>query len=577
MNRTPKKMALLVGLMSLALAGLVALQLILLDHARELKKQTFRQNVNGALNSIVQKIETHETVAMVVAITVNDSAAGNLDILKWVEQQESDSATAAKDSTRFNQKLRLITSILPDSIRKIISTRPRRVRMNMRFQDTGEDTSVDAGKITFTANATVDYPDNASQSGKSVAYRYVVRDSSTFAPNDLGEKPNDHAALTILGGRKKALISKVFDQLESTTALPLEARIEPAVLDSIVETTLRENGIEMPFVYGINRRDEKEFAFVKPEGMEALLRQSEFRTPIFPYDLFDMHDELIVYFPEQNLYMLQETGLLFVSTILLMAVIIFGFIYAVRTIFKQRRFAASLADFINNMTHEFKTPISTISLAAEAMAHSEVKDNTQRFQRYTQIIRDENSRMRQQVEKILQMSVLEKGDYELNLTEFDLHETIRNAVENIALLVEKRGGKIRYDLRAAPNKIKADAVHVANIIHNLLDNANKFTPDKPEITVSTRNNEQGIHILVSDNGIGLRAEDQKRVFEKYFRVSTGNVHDVKGFGLGLSYVRMMVEAHGGTVGLQSELKKGTTFDVFLPYSPNGSQTENSRV
>ncbi|MFQ5633392.1 MAG: hypothetical protein ACE5I1_31890, partial [bacterium] len=291
MNLVRKKIILLISLMSLALAGLVALQLVLFGRARELKEQTFRQNVNGALNSIVQKIETHETVAMVVAIAVGDSAAGNVEILKWMDQQESDS-TAVQDSVRFDQKLRLITSILPDSIEKMISMRPRHVRMEMQVQGTDKDTSAVADKATFTANATVDSAEGAAKSKKNITYRYVVRDSTSYASIAKGQ-PDDHIALTILGGRKKALIRKVFDQLEDARALPPEARLEPAVLDSIIEATLRENGIEMPFAYGIKRRGEEGFALVKPEGMDAFLRESAFRTPLFPFDLFGQQDELI--------------------------------------------------------------------------------------------------------------------------------------------------------------------------------------------------------------------------------------------------------------------------------------------
>ena len=302
--------------------------------------------------------------------------------------------------------------------------------------------------------------------------------------------------------------------------------------------------------------------------MEDNLRTSEYRTPLFPHDIFAGQQDLVVYFPDQKMFLFQQTAALFVASFLLMTIVVFGFVYAVGTIFRQQRFASSLTSFINNMTHEFKTPISTISLAAEAMSSSVDVADQKRLTRYTQIIRDENSRMREQVEKILQMSVLERGEYELNLDEVDVHETIRTAIANIALQVEKRGGQIISDLSASVAKIKADALHLANIIHNLLDNANKYTPQSPQITVSTRSDTQGIRIQVADNGIGLRSEDQKRIFEKYFRVSTGNVHDVKGFGLGLSYVRMMVEAHGGRVEVRSEINRGATFEVFLPFIPD---------
>jgi two-component system phosphate regulon sensor histidine kinase PhoR len=172
--------------------------------------------------------------------------------------------------------------------------------------------------------------------------------------------------------------------------------------------------------------------------------------------------------------------------------------------------------------------------------------------------------MRNQVEKILEMAALEEGDYELNIAAVDAHKIIADAVQNIALQVEKRGGKIDCRLEAAEHLIEADEVHLTNIIHNLLDNANKYSPEAPRITITTANVNENLHIRIADNGIGLRPEDQKRVFEKYYRVPTGNVHDVKGFGLGLSYVRLMVEAHGGTITVRSEYQKGSEFEILLP-------------
>jgi two-component system phosphate regulon sensor histidine kinase PhoR len=188
--------------------------------------------------------------------------------------------------------------------------------------------------------------------------------------------------------------------------------------------------------------------------------------------------------------------------------------------------------------------------------------------RYSRIIRDENTRMRNQVEKILEMAALEKGDYELNLSPVDAHKVIAEAVQNIALQVERRGGKIDCRLAAAEHIVEADEVHLANIIHNLLDNANKYSPETPRIAITTANSNASLHIRITDNGIGLRPEDQKRVFEKYYRVPTGNVHEVKGFGLGLSYVKLMVEAHRGTITVKSELKRGSEFEIVLPLQPH---------
>ncbi|HEY6952139.1 MAG TPA: HAMP domain-containing sensor histidine kinase, partial [Bacteroidota bacterium] len=248
------------------------------------------------------------------------------------------------------------------------------------------------------------------------------------------------------------------------------------------------------------------------------------------------------------------------------AIIIFCFVYIVRTILRQKEFAGRLSDFINNMTHEFKTPISTISLASEAIARPENSRSQPKVKRYNGMIADENNRMKKQVEKILQMSALEEGDYELNLVPVDVHKVITKAVESISLQMTARKGSITTTLGASRSTIHADAVHLENIIHNVLDNAVKYTRDTPKIVVSTASGTDRLIIRVQDNGIGIADEHLEKVFEKYYRVPTGNLHDVKGFGLGLSYVKLVTEAHHGTITIQSLPGAGTTVELRFPLS-----------
>ena len=228
------------------------------------------------------------------------------------------------------------------------------------------------------------------------------------------------------------------------------------------------------------------------------------------------------------------------------------------------QFSVRLMDFINNMTHEFKTPISTVSVAAETMMHPNVIHDEEKLRRYGTVIQDENLRMKHQVDKILQMAVLEEGTYKLKCGPVDVHEIISKAAENTALQVEARAGTISCALEADSTTISADVVHFTNIINNLLDNAVKYSHERPEIKVSTRNSDGSIRITIADNGIGISEEDQRRVFEKYFRVHTGNVHNVKGFGLGLSYVKLMTEAQGGSITLNSTPGRGTSIELSFP-------------
>jgi len=217
------------------------------------------------------------------------------------------------------------------------------------------------------------------------------------------------------------------------------------------------------------------------------------------------------------------------------------------------------------MTHEIKTPISTISLACEVLSDKEIMKSETLSQTYINIIIEENKRLESLAEHILQTSTLEKGQLVLRKEEIDIHNIIPQAVNNVGFHVMQKNGQIHQQLNAKNSKIIADKIHITNLIYNLLDNANKYSPEKPKIIVSTENTENGVIISVCDNGIGISHSNQKKIFEKLFRVSTGNIHDVKGFGLGLSYVKALVDMHGGNIMIESELKKGSTFKIYLPF------------
>jgi signal transduction histidine kinase len=223
-------------------------------------------------------------------------------------------------------------------------------------------------------------------------------------------------------------------------------------------------------------------------------------------------------------------------------------------------------DFINNMTHELKTPIATISLASEMLKDPVISSIESSRLKYAGVIFEENKRLANHVEQVLQIARLEKGELQLNFNDTDLHEIIQNVIRQFDLICEEYEGEITSDLKASPSILKLDEMHFSNVIKNLLDNAFKYNDKKPKIHISTQNIRDGIQILVKDNGIGLSKEDQHKVFEKFYRVQRGNVHDTKGFGLGLNYVKSIVEAHHGRVTIDSKLKEGTTFAISLPYN-----------
>ena len=222
-------------------------------------------------------------------------------------------------------------------------------------------------------------------------------------------------------------------------------------------------------------------------------------------------------------------------------------------------------DFINNMTHEFKTPIATISLASDSITNQTVISNPDKIKRFAGIIKQENTRMLNQVEKVLQMAKIDKKDFELKLTQVNMHDVILQAAVNTRLKLGKRNGTLDVTLTASNSIIEGDMTHLSNIIHNLLDNAEKYSNEVPKIVIETLNISGGIEVNIKDNGIGMTQDSIKHIFDKFYRVHTGNRHDVKGFGLGLSYVKALMDAHNGRIKVKSELGSGSTFSLFFPF------------
>ena len=267
---------------------------------------------------------------------------------------------------------------------------------------------------------------------------------------------------------------------------------------------------------------------------------------------------------EQGKMMANQMIVPVILSIFFLLVMSTSFFLIIRVMFKMKRLSRVKTDFINDMIHEFKTPIATISLASEMLLDSDVNNFPYKTKRYASVIYDENGRLQKQVEQVLQLSVLDKDEFSLKLKEVDLHRIIRKMAEYFSIDVKRRGGTIITELEADHHHLMAYKTHLSNIVSNLIDNAIKYTPESPEIKISTKNENDRIILMVSDNGIGISKENQKHIFKRLYRVPTENLHDVKGFGLGLFYVKTMVEAHLGKIKLKSELNKGTTFILELP-------------
>ncbi len=270
-----------------------------------------------------------------------------------------------------------------------------------------------------------------------------------------------------------------------------------------------------------------------------------------------------VQFPRLEANIISQMGIWGFSSVVNL-IVIFFFVYTLFVILKQRRLSEIQKDFINNMTHEFKTPISTIAISAEVLKDPSIVHSPERLLNYTTIIQNENSRLRQQVERVLQMARLDREEINLKREAVNVHESIDGAVKNISLAIQSASGQVDLHFDAATPTIIADKLHLTNVFYNLMDNALKYCSDKPHITITTNNINHSLSISFSDNGIGISPEHQKKIFQKFYRVPTGNIHDVKGFGIGLNYVKLVVESHQGKINLESVAGKGSTFTITLP-------------
>lgn len=396
--------------------------------------------------------------------------------------------------------------------------------------------------------------------GKNAALSFDTGDTSaTFAEVSLDQKE-------ILS--QAGILDDIMDGLyELNICRAISERVDKRVLDSLIGSKLNDHGIKAKYLYGVYNR------FRKPEiiGAEAEQYNVNILTQGYKVQLFPGNDGasdinyLRVWFPQQRGYLIKSMWVMLATSAVLLVVIMVLFSYAVNTIYRQKKLSDIKNDFINNMTHELKTPIATISLACEALHDPDMRKSEAAMTSYVGMIREENKRLGILVESVLRTSVFEQGEMKLQIQQVNMHKIIEQVIANIEIQIVKRKGQITTHLDASEVMIPADLLHITNVVYNLIDNAIKYSQNEPNIEIYTRDEMNGIAIAFKDNGIGISKENQRKVFDKLYRVPTGNIHNVKGFGLGLSYVHGIVTMHGGTVEVESELKKGSTFTIHLPY------------
>ncbi len=371
--------------------------------------------------------------------------------------------------------------------------------------------------------------------------------------------------------RSKTILDQaVFRWMKGIDQKDISERVNFEELDGILEKVFTNNGVVLPFFYSIVDMQGKTIYRCHkhiPQNIENA-HNNVYTQKLFPLEESSRSAYLQVIFPTKQNYILNSMNLLLPS-IALVSFILIVFIVAIIIIFRQKQLNNMKNDFVNNMTHEFKTPISVISLASQMLQDQGVGKTPETLQHISNVIRDETKRLSFQVEKVLQMAIFEKDKSILKLNEIRINSLVSDIIGNFSLKVTSKGGKITSKLKATYDTCLIDEVHFTNVIFNLMDNALKYVSDKPLLlTIETWNEKDNLLISIEDNGIGIHKEDIKRIFEKFYRVHTGNLHNVKGFGLGLAYVKKIVTEHKGTIKVESEINIGTKFIITIPTLKN---------
>jgi two-component system phosphate regulon sensor histidine kinase PhoR len=380
-------------------------------------------------------------------------------------------------------------------------------------------------------------------------------EGSTFFGNNTDSKETEKIAVE--SGVHNELLYTAF-----TENIPIEQRITVEALRQKLETELRQIGVNTDFEFAIYQMNDKPTAIKSPNFQW----DDEFTESHYIFEDLENKSKyrLLVSFPKKDQYLFQSLVGITSLSIVFTLIIIIAYLSAINQLIKQKQISEIKTDFINNMTHEFKTPIATINLALDAMKNPKISDDKEKMQRYLQMIRDENKRMHAQVENVLQISKLDKKELDIVKEQADIHQIIENAIEHVHLIIEARQGSLTRHFHAQRTTALLNDVHFTNVIVNILDNAIKYSPDEPLIDIYTENVKDFIMIKIRDRGLGMSKTTLKRIFEKFYREHTGDIHNVKGHGLGLAYVKRIIDDHNCHIYVESEKGKGSTFIIKMP-------------
>ncbi|MEL1242895.1 HAMP domain-containing sensor histidine kinase [Flavobacterium sp. DGU11] len=507
MNKT--RFRLLVFFMSLSLIGIILVQLYWVNSSLKNSDEQFRYHIQSILDKVANKLQEQEGDEFYKIYTrVKDSLGRNpkrSDLLAYYEQNGDD------------RKKPIIYS---DNV-----------------------TREDYNDVFFDKNRVDDYVRSKSNIGA------VVHNANP--PKSPAKDVDTERWLDF----QLAGFLKDYREFNSP-----EKWISKAKIEKTIRTELEQNDVHTPFEFGIYRN-----------GMATKIKSDNLKWDpttlyhnVFPDNEGMSRYMLLISFPQKKTFLFSSlVGITSLSMIFTLIIII-AYLSAINQLIKQKQISEIKTDFINNMTHEFKTPIATINLALDSIKNPKIFDDKEKVQRYLQMIRDENKRMHAQVENVLQISKLEKKELEITKEQADIHDVIETAIEHVHLIIEARQGTLTRNFTAQRTTTLLNDVHFTNVLVNILDNAIKYSPDEPVIDVSTENVKDFILIKIKDNGLGMSKVTQKRIFEKFYREHTGDIHNVKGHGLGLAYVKRIIEDHNCHIYVESEKGKGSTFIIKMP-------------
>jgi len=507
-------------LVGLALVALIAIQVYWIRSSIKLKKEEFDHSVIEALKTTAYKLEK---------IATANKISKKIKLRKQGVRITKPGLVTVKNPTGKDVQVRLFEELSTDSSGVITS------RMSQK---------------EFIGDS--------------------IKSQKNFLPYELikASSNNEESLRDELLKAGTEVVNDLYDELISINYYKdYKPKVDSMMLDTVLHQELKAAGITTNFVYAISSRlaNSTSNANYKDAQKDCDSTGCYYKINLSPSNVYVTPQYLSVNFPNETNYLLNTMWAMLSVSGIVICILILAFYYTISIISKQKKLSEIKNDFISNMTHEFKTPISTISLAAEMLNDESVSKTPEKQHRFIKMITDENKRLSILVESILQTSILDKGEFKLKISQVDVHEIINQVIRNTQLLIDQRQGNLTKQLDATNCLIIADKLHLTNIIFNLIDNAIKYTKDIPDIVISTQDGPGGIEITIKDNGIGINKDNLRKIFDKFYRVPTGNVHNVKGFGLGLSYVKAVVEKHNGTIHVESEPGKGSTFKILMPY------------